>query len=203
VSFFRRSPLKTVEEFYLLFEAMLRGALHVQPQGIQSCYGDLFLGKYVPDEPIVCKRDIGSRAVDFVSSTYACNVFMSQRFVDVLRAAETTGWGTYPVEVYGKDGQFMEGYHGLSILGRCGPVDFAKGRLEFRPPRVPNGKPYKVRVGFPFDLATLDGSDFFSPEGTYYIVVTQKARDALVSAKLTGLRIVPASEFEMMVGSRQ
>jgi hypothetical protein len=122
---------------------------------------------------------------------------ISQKFVDVLKVAEITDWSTYPVEVYSKAGQLIDGYHGLTVLGQCGPVDFTKAHVEFRPPRIPQGKAYKVHVGLPFDSATWDGSDFFCPRGTCHIVATQKAHDALAAAKLSNVELTLTSEFEI------
>ena len=44
----------------------------------------------------------------------ACGIAVAQDF---------TGWRTYDIELFGRDGVPIPGYHGLAIHGRCGPMD--------------------------------------------------------------------------------
>lgn len=47
----------------------------------------------------------------------------SDRVIDLLRDEGFTGWDTFPVEVYLKDGSRLLGYQGLIVTGKCGALD--------------------------------------------------------------------------------
>jgi len=107
-----------------------------------------------------------------------------------------TGWSTYPVEVI-HQGEFLEGYQGLAILGRGGGRDRTKSPIIDKPAPVPGGKPYRAYRGLFFDEDHWDGSDLFFVDG--FIVVTQPAHDYFVRSKVSNIRLTPISEVEIDV----
>ena len=90
----------------------------------------------------------------------------------------------YDVDVRGAEDEHIHGYAGLSVRGRCGPIQYERG--------VPVQKEYPggiftVYLGYFFDEQSWDGSDLFvSVDGSGMVFVTQKVRDAFAKAKVTG-----------------
>lgn len=54
-------------------------------------------------------------------------ILIAQRVVDALAKSRCSGWDRFDLDFRDGRGQFIEGFHGLVVLGRCGPVDFEGG----------------------------------------------------------------------------
>ena len=70
------------------------------------------------------------------------------------------------------------GYHGFSVIGRCGPIDDKKAEICERQ-SVPTGPFYTVYKGLYVGLDKWDGSDFFIPDESMCFIVTNKAAKTL------------------------
>lgn len=108
--------------------------------------------------------------------------------------------GTYPVEVYGKEGEFFSDYSGLSLTGRCGHIDGS--RSEQRPKEYPGGL-FPAWAGLYFDERSWDGSDFFmtsDPKG--WKLVTEEVVRAFRKAKVKGasFEVLSKTEFSFNPG---
>jgi hypothetical protein len=136
----------------------------------------------------------GSTACDWVSTSTAYISIVSTRLVNAIR--QFRGWRTFPVCVYGKHGKRIPGYHGLAVIGRCGPIDNSRSVQQWRPPKAVTGKPYRAWVGLYFDESSWDGSDIFMPECTALICVTEPVKESVTRARLTNVRLVALSEME-------
>lgn len=121
-------------------------------------------------------------AADVIWSTLAAPLLVSDRVVDLLEGGGFCGWKTYPVELSGKDGSQINGYHGLSVDGRCGTIDNARSE---RVDKLMPGGVFPVWRGVYFDEATWDGSDLFMPANTWsWIFVVEAVRRAFTAAKV-------------------
>jgi hypothetical protein len=89
----------------------------------------------------------------------------------------------------------IEGYQGLSALGRCGPVHHDAALLQ---PMAPGGEPVEGWRGLLFDPETWDGSDIFSPEGTAHLIVSQSVKHALEEAQASNWLLVALPAWEMV-----
>ncbi|MBU0641477.1 MAG: hypothetical protein KKB50_21665, partial [Planctomycetes bacterium] len=143
----------------------------------------------VPNEPIVfefMKGASGSTPYDWVSTSLPPLALMSQRLLDGLSGF--SGWATYPVEVYGKHKERIEGYHGFSITGRCGPIDRVMGRKLWRD--RPADGPFKHnRRFYYFDPSAWDGRDIFVPDGPGSIMILEPVMRALKRARITNIEM--------------
>lgn len=174
-----------------------RRALHVEPRELERIPDGyaLYGGEVRPDRPLIFdfkKGASGSTAYDFVGTTLPPLKLISDRVVEVLRSF--SGWSTYPVEVYGKKGERIPGYHGLSITGRCGPIDDSRSQPRIRPPASPAGRATREWIGLYFDPATWDGSDLFLPRGSGGTFVTEAVKTALERARITNVQFTPLTE---------
>lgn len=189
------------ESLYIVFCASLRGALHLMLDDEHSgkIRLEVFRGEVVPSAPLRFRRMKGSKPYDYLSATPVRFKVVSNRVIEVFRENSFTGWTTYPVCVRGKDGGEIEGYHGLAVTGRCGPIDRSMSERVWRGPGSPGGKPTEQWLGLYFRPETWDGSDIFSPPGTSYVFVVQKVRDAMERAGLRNFGFDRATELEMHI----
>lgn len=222
-----------ISPYYCLKCIMKRGALHVDRDsrceisveselslGQRASYLDeaLLRGEVRPASPVVYKRQSGKNAYDFVSTSSVAMRLISNRVEEIFRVHGFTGWKTFPVRVFGPRRVELEGYHGLAVTGRCGPVDPRRG--EYRPwspsfsqegtetesPSANADRPiagFAVHVGAYFDEASWDGSDLFLPEGRYSIFTTHQVRNALVAAGITNIEMIPLSKYESIVAASE
>lgn len=175
--------------------SFVRGALHVQA-GVDLDDIAIFCGDERPEKPIIFRHESGGKPRDLISTTYVTLKLYSDRVIEILKDHGFSGWKTYPVEVYGKKGVRIDGYHGLAVTGRCGEIDWSRGRKERRPAPVPGGSAYDVWIGMYFDPETWDGSDLFVPEGMTCTIVTEAVKDALTAAKVSNISMRPLTQFE-------
>lgn len=144
---------------------------------------DLIRGETRPPVPIRC-RYVGGRLApeDFVwVEPFFC--LISERVRSLLLEHKFTGWRTFPVELYDKFGKLIEGYHGLCVTGRAGPVDISRAPIAVLPSVVPEGEPEIVKQGLYFDENTWDGSDFFCLKDRNDFLITRRVVKALQKAR--------------------
>jgi len=183
-----------LDRVYSLGEAFSRDALRVNPRQTVDASA-LLRGNLTIDKPLVFEISQGRKRVDLVGTGYAGLVLVSDSFINVLSDAGFTGWTTYPVHVLGRVGDELVGYHGLSILGRCGPLDLYRGeKIIMAAP--PGGTALPGWRGFHFDPSTWDGSDLFLPEGARLLFVVEAVKNALQKAGLSNLSLERITEIE-------
>ena len=188
--------------FYLLSDPFSRAALRLttagssdwltQEQALALARG----GAGRLPTTLKLRGQAGKRLTDILWTAMPPLVCAATRVVDAMAERRLTGWSTYPVEVI-HQGEFLEGYQGLAILGRGGGRDRTKSPIIDKPAPVPGGKPYRAYRGLFFDEDPWDGSDLFFVDG--FIVVTQPAHDYFVRSKVSNIRLTPISEVEIDV----
>lgn len=148
----------------------------------------IFRGEMLPETPIEFIRQEGEEDVDYVGTSFTGPIsLISTRFAELLRTNEITGWSTYPVSIDSRGVDLEFSYVGLSITGRCGPIDDSRSRKVKR--RTIGGVDREMYVGLHPDMSQWDGSDMFNPRA-YLTFVNSKVRSLVESA---GLRNI---EFE-------
>jgi hypothetical protein len=137
---------------------------------------------------------------DIITTGFAKLFLISEQFISTLELANATGWGVFPVEIIYQGDSRISGYSGLSITGRCGPLDESKIPIVQMPSRSPKGfSPY--RIGYYFDITTWDGSDLFSPAPNKSIFVTERLKEAADVAKLVNVSFQRITEIQQLVVS--
>jgi len=126
--------------------------------------------------PLELRVAKGTRFYDILGLNDPFNLVVSKNFLDAIVSHGLTGWETYPLVIENT----REEYHGFFIKGRSGPLH--------RPPRP------GFITGMRFDISSWDGSDFFYPEGTFQLIVSQRAQEVLTKAKLTNV-VLEDTEF--------
>lgn len=149
-----------------------------------------------PAQPIPVGWAMGrAKPVDPVMwTTFVAPVIVADAVVQLLRSHGFTGWSLYEISVRDKQGELVPGYSGLSVTGRCGNIDWAKG-VEV--PRIRPAGIFPVWKGLLFDPESWDGSDFFMPaERVGYVFVVEEVKKAFQRAKIRNVDFTPLDQFE-------
>lgn len=146
---------------------------------------------------IVFQHVGGKILSDFMDTGWGILYLISDRLKQILEEHKLTGWKCFPVEILDKKGYRIDKvYHGFSITGRCGPIDFGKSEvIEKR--LVPNGSLSTYFRGMYPGLGTWDGSDFFLPREYGGTIVAARARDILLRHKVTNIRFENLATMEI------
>ena len=182
--------------FHFIGEGFERGALRVRSSApLPAAPERLTRAEATVATPISFEHDEGTRTEDFLGTTWAALDLLSDRFVEVLSGF--TGWQTYAVVIVGRDGERVPGYHGLSVTGRCGRVEWERSERVILPAPVPGGRTTGGWRGLYFSPSSWDGSDIFVPnDGSTFVIVTDEVRAAAEDARLTNVRFARLTEFE-------
>ncbi|MDE3046478.1 MAG: hypothetical protein KGJ02_07530 [Verrucomicrobiota bacterium] len=157
----------------------------------------LILGNYGEIHfPVVCKHVSGKNLTDVLDTGFHILYLISDRFKLALEENKLNGWKTFPIILLDKKDNPIEGYHGFSIIGRCGLLDYSQSRTIYKQ-IVPDGPLWLYRKGYQFHLNEWDGSDFFLPKGTYTICVTEKVAYLIKKIKFTNVSVNNINDIEI------
>lgn len=147
-------------------------------------------GEKTPREPVEVRWMMGrQRPFDIIHTGYVEPLLVSDRVIGILKANGFSGWRTYAIDLLGKDGRRIPGYHGLAVHGRCGPIDDSRS-IEFK--AIYPGGIFPAWRGLYFDPATWDGSDLFMPSDNWgVIIVVEAVKRAFEKAKVTNVTFTP------------
>lgn len=146
-------------------------------------YSNLILGDYKDIQlPVIyheLKGDLsGKKMRDILDTRYPPLYLISDRFKSILKETGITGWKSYPILLFDKKGNQIEGYNGFSIIGRAGKMQ------QFDQPPLEYG--YSANSeGYYFDIETWDGSDLFNTKGSWHIIATERFIKMLIENKVT------------------
>lgn len=145
--------------------------------------------------PAIFIHETGRRWEDILGVGTASLYIISEKIKNIFERNNLTGWKTFPIEVLNKEGRKLIGYYGMSITGKCGPVDNSKSEIVpyTRIPYLSGEKAYK---GYHVGLDKWDGSDFFIPEGVFAIIGSQKVADVFKENQIKRLKPVNLADVE-------
>ncbi len=146
--------------------------------------------------PISFKQSTGRKWTDILNPNSVSMYVVSERFIRLLEANNISGWKTYPITILDSAGREVNHYMGFSIVGKCGAVDYTKSTV-YEKRLVPNGSISKYYKGLYVGLDKWDGSDFFIPEGTLYIIITEKVMQIVKKYKVTNIILQNLAEYEV------
>ncbi|MDR1591774.1 MAG: hypothetical protein LBS16_02670 [Prevotellaceae bacterium] len=193
-----------IEDNNIFYEFYEKSPLGFHASGIKLPninYYDLFLGKLSPYQDIKYKYYMGrANAVDVISTGKAYIYLLSKRVISLMHENDITGWKTYPVTLYGREQNIINGYSLLAITGRCGNIDWSRSDIV-KKQLAPDVPFVDVLRGMYFDPETWDGSDFFGIEGQGYILVTQKVRNLFEKNKITNATFTNLKDYETLRSS--
>ena len=186
-------------------KASLRDFFVLGPKSVGTPQGGLSFDTISERDPLFAKPMCKWRDVPRVLPEYIATagrgmtdvlggigpLLVSRRFVDFLETAKYTGWKAFPVKLKDKKGSpIKEKYFGLGILGRAGPLDQKRSRVERSSPEI-----ILTMKGIYFDPSTWDGSDFFLLQDLNANLVAGRVIEGLTAAKLTGWEATPLAKY--------
>ena len=185
------------EQLYRLSVAGQRDSKHASVSGQEVAAGDLLKGtaSVAGLQFVNVTGGKGGRAYDFLETEIVALKLISENAKRVFEKEGMTGWATEAVDFREKNGEVIPGYSLLSIVGRCGPLNASEA--EERVVQRPVGE-FKKRFGYTIDPSTLDGNDFMLPQGSYMIVVTERAKSMIELAGLTNVECTPLEDVEVI-----
>ncbi len=190
-----------INEFYRFQSQMIKSSFHACLDEVYDHELDserkLLMGLYDGFSfPVLFKQstDFGNKLCDIIGTGTAYLYLISENIKKVLEVNKLRGWKTFELELLDKKGNEIRGYHGLSITGRCGPIDYEKSEI-FEKQTVPNGPVTKYYKGLHVGLDKWDGTDFFLPEGNLGIIITKKAADIIKKNKLTNIDLTNLEDW--------
>lgn len=146
--------------------------------------------------PISFKQSSGKKWTDVLNPNSVSMYIVSQKFIELLEMNNITGWKSYPVILFNKEGKEVCGYFGLSVVGRSGGVDYRKSEV-YEKQLAPNGTRNKYYKGLYIDFEQWDGSDFFIPENTLHIIITEKVKEVITKYKITNISLQSLADYEI------
>ncbi len=148
--------------------------------------------------PVVFHQFSGKKFTDILTTGWPNLFLISDRLKNFLEEHHFTGWKTYPIILKDKKNNQIEGYHGLSVSGISGRIDYTNSPIiEKR--WVPEGPIVKEYKGANIDLDKWNETDFFVPGGTTAIVIKNKVAQMLKKNKITNLHLTNVAEEEMPI----
>ncbi|GCC50441.1 hypothetical protein SanaruYs_06560 [Chryseotalea sanaruensis] len=171
-----------------------RGALQFRMSDTRFKPEDLFKYNQVNSQDVILLNQVrGKKKYDFLTSGFAYLNIASSKFWNVIEKHNLIGIRS--IGVSSPDLNDSE-YRLCSIVGKCGPkIDSLSVQID-RPFPLDPSRTYKTWAGLYFDLKSWDGSDFFSPEGTYYTLITRRAKEVLIENKITNVSFTPITQVE-------
>jgi hypothetical protein len=194
-----------IEKFYILSSKLSSSTFQVHATGFDRKLDDndlavqwcLILGDYSQISlPVIFKHKYGKKLEDMLDTGWPSLYLISDKLKTVLEDNELTGWKTFAVQIFDKKGGRIQGFHGLSITGRCGEIDYNKSTI-IEKNVIENGPTGKYYKGLHVGLDKWDGSDFFLPAKYFGIILTDKAAQILKKNKLTNIRLENLAEVEI------
>ncbi|WP_276618861.1 HEAT repeat domain-containing protein [Syntrophomonas wolfei] len=136
-----------------------------------------------PPFPVPCRYSGGKANPEDFIALDGIGWLISDRLRTLFTAMGFTGWATYPVELRGKNGELIHGYHGLFVSGKIGPVDYTRSQVQIVPHTLIGLEPDIILKGlYPKDHS-WDGSDFFLSPDSALLMVSELVIKALSSLK--------------------
>lgn len=194
------------KDFYILNSKLLSSTIQVhcfslsQKQDVNGLFEEHKLIQGVYDNitfPVLFKQEYGNKLADILDTGWSSLYLISDKMKTLLENNLLTGWKTFPVKVSSKEGKEIEGFHGFSITGRCGLVDFTKAETITKE-LVPGGPMGEFNKGLYFDIEAWDKSDFFIPENYFGIIVSKKASEILSNSNLSNINLLNLLDVEIM-----
>ena len=184
-----------MKDFFSFMSQPASSTVQAHPSDKNIDHLKLIKGNYEGiDFPITFKQEYGNKLYDILDTGFAGFFLISEKMRKTLEENNLTGWKVFPIKLYDKKGNEITGYHGFSATGHSGPTSYEKSEIiEKR--RVPHGPLCKFYKGVNID--NWDGTDFFTPDGTYQTFITKKTADILKKNKITNVYLENLAEKEM------
>ncbi len=194
-------------DFFIFNSKLISSTFQAQPlnldqNGSQEGLFDhhrLIMGNYENIQfPVIFVQEYGTKLLDILDTGHANLFLISDKLREILMKNQLTGWKTFPVQIFDKKENEIYQYHGFSITGRCGPLNFAKSEIieKRQRPAAPLRKYFR---GLVFEQEQWDGADFFLSQGWFFVIITSKVADILNKSNISNLDLMNVSNVEISI----
>jgi hypothetical protein len=181
-------------EFYQLNVSSASAVMFVDIEGDYDTIMNCMHGRGSDEESFSANFYMGrTKPSDFVRTTYANPLLISDKVRTLLIENRVTGWKSWPCHIVGKHGENYE-YHFLGVSGQCGPI---KHNVDSIVSRKSGLIDVEYVRGMYFDLSEWDGSDICMPKRTGHRIVTKRVRDIFVKNKIKHCEMTDIREVEV------
>lgn len=156
----------------------------------QLLYGDYITGEYplYIHFPVIYRQFAGKKMRDVIDTRYDGHVYIiSRRMKQILIENAISGWKSYPIVLYDKKNNLIQGYEGFTVTGRGGVM----GQLDKRGNLIDS-------ENIEWRSCQWDGTDVFFVKPNY-IIVTERVRTILKKAKIEALSFKSLDEYNIKV----
>lgn len=190
----QNGDVANVSDFSEMHVDPLRGALVLSPTTVTTVEQTHRLLTHGTRRRIVFRHHMGARKYDVIPGGFVAIRLIHERVASLLEPF--TGWKSFRIELYDREGDRVEGYVGLTVTGRVGPIDWSTAQVLWHQPHTPGLPWFQVARGYSLDQATWDGSDLCVPAGSATVLVSPAVRQTLVQAKVRPLifKLIPETE---------
>jgi hypothetical protein len=159
------------------------------------------LGKYENVKlPVTFKQEYGKELADVLDTGWIGFYLISNKFKKILEDNKISGWNTFPIILLDKLGNEIKGFHGFSVTGRSGKIDWSKSEIVSRE-IFKNMEPEKCYLGVYFEDRSWDGSDFFVPKKHLGCFISERLATLIKKEELTNIRLESNIEIVNQLGT--
>ena len=145
--------------------------------------------------PLEFRHLYGKRYYDILHIGYVTLFLVSDHFLEVLETNHFTGWKSYPVRLFEKNGTEVFGYNGFTVTGKAGKINWKQSEVVQIPGPIDETVTYPYYKGALIDMSEWDGSDIFMPSNSWRKFITEPVYKALKKAKITNIEFEKATEI--------
>src|SRR6218665_2702326 len=126
-----------INNFFTVESKLLSSSFQAAPVGLphedeNRLYGEhkLIQGDYSDITfPVIFKYSSGNKLNDVIDTGWAGLYLISNKMLTILEENNVSGFKAYPSLIIDKLGNPIKGYHGFSVTGRCGAIDYERPEI--------------------------------------------------------------------------
>lgn len=162
-------------------------------------YVDLIKGDFTAFSfPLVFQHISGTKKMDIIAAGFPSLFLISNRFSEIMKINNITGYKTYPVVIVEKNGTQTNEYVGLSITGKSDKRSFTNSTILSK--RLTETAPIsKSYLGFEIDENKWDKSDFFLARDSMNVLITEKVKKVIKKNFFSNIVIEPIDKYEILL----
>lgn len=179
------------------FKAGIEAKVGIEAAFDYSCA--LLRGDIKPSEPLEARHLSGTHTPSLVIYT-GFSLLLHDSIIETFIQQQITGWESFPVTLYGKKDELIPNYSGISITGRCNPVDYYRSEIVLKehPGVIRFHQCFK---GTYFKDDVWDGTDLFMDnadkrEYTLHQYVSERVKNIFDNNKIKNLEFTNLTETE-------
>lgn len=186
-------------QFYIIGTKFIMNSYNLSCNELQKDlkWVDLIKGDFANFSfPLVFHHISGTKKYDIIAAGFPSLFLISNRFSEIMKINNITGYKTYPVVIVEKNGIQTNEYVGLSIAGKSDNRSFTNSIILSK--RLTETAPIsKSYLGFEIDENKWDKSDFFLVGDTTNVLITEKLKKVIKQNAFSNIVVEPIDKYEI------